>query len=77
MRTEISRATQQAWRKLLGSEQGAEGMLYLRENTPSVIINQGELAFQAGLVEGWRRCLDAIPNVIAEPPQDPVEIENK
>jgi hypothetical protein len=66
-----------AWRKHLGSEAGVAGMLFLRESTPSVIPGQGELAFQAGLVEGWRRCLDNIPNVIAEPQKEPVEIENR
>ena len=75
--TEITRATQQAWRRHLGSEAGVAGMLRLREATPFVIPSEGGVEFQAGIVEGWRRCLDYIPNIIAEPNQEAIEIENR
>lgn len=64
--TELKKVTTMAWRKLLASEAGMEGMLYLREHIPS--IHKGtadEMIFDAGRSEGYKQAIDVISEVIA------------
>ena len=60
--TELKRVTKLAWRKHLLSEHGVEGMLALRERTPS-IGGGGEahqIIFQAGKAQGFVDAINAI-----------------
>ena len=64
--TELSRATQLAWRKFLISDAGVEGMLFLREKTPSVSKGESHaIAFDAGRVDGYKAAVDTISEIIA------------
>lgn len=66
--TEFRKITQLAFRKFLSSEEGKEGMLVLRERTPSVHRGEShDIIFDAGVVEGYRRALDTISEIIATP----------
>lgn len=66
MATEITKSTQLAWRKFLQSEAGVEGMLFLREKTPSVSKGESHaIAFDAGRVDGYKLACDTISEIIA------------
>lgn len=72
MSHELTKVAKLAWRKHLQSPAGIEGMLVLRQNAPSV-GRDGEahsIVFDAGVAEGWRRCLSAIYE-IASATHDP------
>jgi len=76
--TQIKKVTQLAWRKLLLSEAGIEGMLVLREMTPGVSVGDSHnIIFQAGKAEGYRMALETIHNFIAAEESKPEDIENK
>lgn len=66
MATELSRSTQLSWRKFLLTEAGVEGMLFLREKTPSVSKGESHaIAFDAGRVDGYKLGIDTISEIIA------------
>lgn len=66
MATELSKVEQLQWRKFLLTEAGERGMLFLREQTPSIPKGPAdEVIFDAGIAEGYRKCLDKISEVIA------------
>ncbi len=63
---ELSKATQLAWRRLLNTEEGKEGMLFLREKTPSIAKGDSYgIAFDAGRAEGFKAAIDTISDIIA------------
>jgi hypothetical protein len=79
MATELRKVIKLAWRKWLMSEAGVEGLLVLRESAPSV-SSDGEahkIIFQAGIAEGWKRCLDAHHTLIAADEIKINDIENQ
>lgn len=62
---ELTKSTTLAWRRHIGSDAGTEGMLFLRERTPS--INKGEqhqMIFDAGRVEGYKQAIDTISELL-------------
>ncbi len=64
--TEPKKVTTLAWRRFLLSEAGIEGQLVLREQAPSVVNGESHnIIFQAGVVQGWQRCIEAMHNLIA------------
>jgi hypothetical protein len=77
MATELTKLDQLQWRKFLLTDSGERGMLFLREKTPSVYKGPAdEIIFDAGVAEGYRRCLDAISDVIAARTEKQVEASN-
>jgi hypothetical protein len=75
--TQLKKVTQLAWRKLLLSEAGIEGMLVLREQAPGVSVGDSHnIIFQAGKSEGYRQALETIQNLIAAEPTKPEDLEN-
>lgn len=75
--TELRKATQLAWRKHLISEYGIEGLLVLREMTPTVGVGDSHnIIFQAGKVEGYRMAIDALQSIIASEEKKDNSIEN-
>lgn len=75
--TELKKVTQLAWRKLLLSDAGIEGLLVLRERGPQ--IYQGDshnIIFQAGKVEGYREALLLMQEFIAAEPKKEENLEN-
>lgn len=64
--TELKKITKLSWRKFLFTDYGVEGMLYLRENIPSVQVGEANsMIFQAGKAEGYKQALDMISEVIS------------
>jgi hypothetical protein len=58
---EIRKTTALKWRQLLGAPEGIEGMLYLRENIPSISgADPTALAFSAGKNQGYIHAIDSI-----------------
>jgi hypothetical protein len=57
----ITKVTALKWRQMLSTQEGVEGMLYLRENIPSI---NGEdataILFSAGINQGYTKAIDAI-----------------
>ena len=54
------------WRQFLDTKYGAEGMLYMRERTPSCPAGDAtNIIFAAGKVEGYKMALDRISEVIS------------
>lgn len=77
MATELKKKTTLDWRRHLLTDSGQEGMLFLRERTPS--IHKGpadEMIFEAGIVEGFKRAIDTISEVIAVETKKEIEIDN-
>lgn len=75
--TEIKRTTKLAWRRFLQSEPGMEGMLFLREKLPSVIKGQQhEIVFDAGVTQGYGKCLDNISEILAVEDKAPQKPDN-
>lgn len=64
--TEIKKVTALAWRRFLLSEAGIEGQLVLRERAPNITPGESHnIVFQAGIVEGWKRAIEAMHEMIA------------
>jgi hypothetical protein len=77
MATELTRLDQLYWRKHLLTDAGVRGMLFLRESAPSVGKGPAdEIIFDAGVAEGYRRCLDKINEVIAAKTEKQVDPSN-
>jgi hypothetical protein len=63
---ELKKITQLTWRKHLLSNEGIEGMLFLRERQPRISKGSAdEMIFEAGKVEGYKQALDTISEIIA------------
>lgn len=65
------------WRKFLGSEAGTIGLLFLRENTPS--IQQGDansIVFNAGRYEGYKQAIDMLSEVVSIEEKPDQNLEN-
>ncbi len=75
---ELKKLTQLAWRRHLLDASGQEGMLFLRERTPSITKGPAdEMIFEAGIVEGYKRALDTISEIIAADNKKEIDYENK
>lgn len=75
--SDVKKITQIAWDKFLRSDAGIEGMLVLRERTPSVHKGEShDIIFEAGVVEGYRRAIDAITHIISVEQPKNEELEN-
>ena len=64
--TELKKITKLRFRQFLDTDAGKEGMMFLREHTPS--INEGDatkIIFNAGRVEGYKNAIDMISEVIS------------
>jgi len=62
----VKKSTHVSWRRFLITPEGIEGMLYLRERTPNIVKGDAnEIIFGAGVVEGYRRALDTLSEIIA------------
>lgn len=74
---ELKKQTQLEWRRHLLTEAGNEGMLFLRERSPTIHKGQAdEMIFEAGKAEGYKMALDMISEVIAIAPKKEINIEN-
>lgn len=63
---ELRKVVTLAWRKHMASEAGIEGMLFLREKSPTIVRgDQHQMIFDAGMVEGYRKALDTISEILA------------
>lgn len=63
---ELQKITRLNWRRFLDTEHGKEGMLYMRERTPSCPAGDAtNIIFAAGKVEGYKLALDRISEVIS------------
>jgi hypothetical protein len=63
---ELRKVVTLAWRKFISSDAGTEGMLYLRERTPSIVKgDQHQMIFDAGRVEGYKQAIDTISELLA------------
>jgi hypothetical protein len=63
---ELRKVVTLAWRKFLAGEAGIEGMLFLREKTPSIVRgDQHQMIFDAGRVEGYKQAIDTISELLA------------
>ena len=77
MAVEFSRIDKLSWRRFMLTDSGKNGMLFLRERTPS--IGKGaehEIVFDAGVAQGYKNCLDSISNLLAVEEQKEIKIEN-
>jgi hypothetical protein len=61
----LDRAVQLQWRKFIATESGTRGLLWWREQIPSVIKGPAdEMIFDAGVAEGYKRALDNLSFVL-------------
>ncbi len=74
---ELKRVTQLAWRRFLASDAGVEGMLYLREMSPTIQSDQPhQIIFGAGKVEQHRLTLDMIRDIVGKEQVKEENLEN-
>lgn len=76
--TELDKATTLAWRKFLLTDAGVQGMLFLRERVPS--IGKGDsnaIVFDAGVVEGYKKAVDTMSEIIALQEKKEQNLENE
>ena len=60
------------------TEAGVEGMLFLRERTPSISKGDADgIIFDAGKVEGYKNAVDTISEIIAVRQQKEEKVENE
>lgn len=77
MATELKKITTLRWRAHIASDAGIEGMLFLRERTPSVQKGPAdEMIFDAGKVEGYKMAIDMISEILAVEPVKDVNASN-
>lgn len=64
---DLQTVTQLKWRQFLATEAGIEGMLFLRENEPSVTKGQQphDMIHDGGRIEGYKECLMKITDILA------------
>ena len=75
--TELKKKTQLEWRRHLLTQEGVEGMLFLRERAPT--IHKGgadEMIFEAGMSEGYKMAVDMISEIIAVAAKREENLEN-
>ncbi len=73
----LERSTILAWRKLLASEEGLAGVLYLRESEPSIQKGPAEsMIHDGGAIEGYKLCLERMKDLITLDTARDVKIEN-
>lgn len=78
MSVELKKITNLRWRAFLGTDAGIEGMLFLREQVPTIIKGQPhEIQFDAGFTMGYLKCLDTISEIIANEVVKDSDVENK
>lgn len=76
--TELRKITKLRFRQFLDTEAGKEGMLYLREQTPSIHAGDSTtIVFAAGITEGYKRAIDMISEVISLEEVKNEKIENE
>lgn len=60
-KTELRKVSQLAWRRLIASEHGQEGLLVLRESAPVIVKGDPHtIIYDAGRVSGFNEAIDAI-----------------
>lgn len=75
--TELKKQTQLEWRRHLLTPAGIEGMLFLRERSPSIHkAGADEMIFDAGKAEGYKMAIDMISEIIAVAPKKEENLEN-
>lgn len=76
--TELTPAITKSWRKFLLTEEGRDGMLFLREKTPGVSVGDSHnIIFQAGRAEGFKSAVDTISEILTMPATKDIKIENE
>lgn len=77
MPLEPKKKTQLDWRRHLLTPEGIEGMLFLREGTPSISKGPAdEMIFDAGKVEGFKMAVDRISELLASEVKKDIDVEN-
>jgi len=79
MATELKKITKLAWRRLIQSEQGIEGILVIKERCPRISAS-GEahsIIFGAGKAEGYNEAISAIYELIAPDSVPDGDLESK
>ncbi len=75
--TELKKKTQLEWRRHLLTNEGIEGMLFLRERCPTIHKgNADEMIFEAGMSEGYKMAVDMISEIIAVAAKREENLEN-
>lgn len=77
--TELKTKTTLHWRRFLQTPEGQEGLLYLRENIPSVGglgMDSSQIIFAAGVAEGYKRSFDTITSVLTLRKVEDEDLEN-
>jgi hypothetical protein len=79
MITELKKINQLKWKAFLSTEAGVEGLLVLRESSPTINGNgeQHAIVFAAGQAAGYGLALDRINSMLAVEPKKEIELENK
>lgn len=74
---DLEKPTTLAWRKFQLTEHGINGMLWLREQEPSVkpSTEAHTMIFDAGRVQGYKDCLDKILQLLAANPTPDKSLE--
>lgn len=72
MSHELKRVTKLAWRRLLVSDAGTEGMLVLKEQQPSIggAGESHQIIFQAGVNEGYSQAIAKIYQLASAESED-------
>lgn len=74
---ELRKVTQVKFRQFFSSEWGQEGLLHLREITPSVSKGSAdEIIFDAGRSQGWKDCIDALTEILGTEVKKTEDLEN-
>ena len=75
---ELQKADRLAWRRFISTSSGTDGLLALRENTPSIQRgDQYQMIYDAGRVEGYKQALDAINSILAVREEKVENLENE
>lgn len=75
---ELPKAIRLSWRRFVSTDAGKEGLLALRENSPSITRgDQHQMIFDAGRVEGYKQALDAIYSILAVREEKEENLENE
>ncbi len=76
-KTQLRKVSQLAWRRLLISEHGQEGMLVLREQAPTITkADPHSIIYDAGRVSGFNEALDAIYALASAEENKEINIDN-
>lgn len=67
MAIELSKTDRTVWRRLMMTEEGKTGMLWLHARIPEIKgKTSDEIIFQAGRAQGAKDILDAIQDLLAD-----------